>query len=296
MAGNPIDRLDLSAVALGGSRVEERDASPGSTRVRRDRSSPASPTPAPGVATGSAAGNAGTSAVTGSPAAVHAPIPPSSTARPRVPEHIEHPPEACRDRPARVVVDHHPVAPADPERRERGGERGGIGKWMSAGTHRGGQHRIEIDEHRAGQVRGRVCEASTCRRRQRPANVGDAEVGIVEGRRELRDGDEAHVGSIASDFAAGRNPPMGGGPQAACLLDQRGRATPVRSCLNHDEVACYSSGGAAPAARCALRPDPRRATPLRRSSVVERATVNRLVVGSNPTAGATVLSRDIGDI
>lgn len=29
---------------------------------------------------------------------------------------------------------------------------------------------------------------------------------------------------------------------------------------------------------------------FRRSSVVERATVNRLVVGSNPTAGATKIS------
>ena len=37
---------------------------------------------------------------------------------------------------------------------------------------------------------------------------------------------------------------------------------------------------------------PRRTPPFRRSSVVERATVNRLVVGSNPTAGATCTEMD----
>ena len=43
------------------------------------------------------------------------------------------------------------------------------------------------------------------------------------------------------------------------------------------------------------RPVPRRAPPLRRSSVVERATVNRLVVGSNPTT-LTALLNDIATI
>ena len=53
---------------------------------------------------------------------------------------------------------------------------------------------------------------------------------------------------------------------------------------------CYPSAGAAhsgdPFGRCVWAPPTRAVDTFRRSSVVERAAVNRLVVGSNPTAGA----------
>src|SRR6187399_698557 len=49
---------------------------------------------------------------------------------------------------------------------------------------------------------------------------------------------------------------------------------------------CYPSRRR-PWRRSRSRPMEQRSAPLRRSSVVERAAVNRLVVGSSPTAGAT---------
>jgi hypothetical protein len=54
----------------------------------------------------------------------------------------------------------------------------------------------------------------------------------------------------------------------------------------HKQLFFWAESGACPAPMATQQYAPHHIKPIQRSSVVERSAVNRLVVGSNPTAGA----------
>ena len=173
----------------------------------------------------------------------------------RVAEVVEHPPQPRGDRAASVVVgDDVARRRRSPGSARRSRERSRVGERMAPGTLGPDEVMVDVDEDRTGQVRGLVVAASLARIGKPPADIGDAQRGVVEAREEVVHGDQRAV-----------------------------RASP--GSLRHGRVdPCY------PVARrgdCAPDDRPRPGRPsLRRSSVVERVTVNHLVVGSNPTAGA----------
>ena len=168
----------------------------GQTRSRRP------PVPAPPRA---GEVRATTSAVSGSPASRHAAMPPSSTAARAWPRtsSIHH--RRASHRPAGVVVGHDTMLAADPEDAERGNEGSRVGEGMAAGAGRTRQHRVEVHEDRPRDVRLGVGRAAGGRRGQRPADVGDSQVRVMEVEAQLGGGDQAHGPSIASaDNADGR--------------------------------------------------------------------------------------------
>ena len=91
-----------------------------------------------------------------------------------------------------------------------------------------------------------------------PADVDNPEIRVRQAGGKILGRDQGHAGSVAHRRAWVRR-----GPRAIL------------------------SAGATPRRRA---PDRLPVPPLRRSSVVERAAVNRLVVGSSPTAGATFVN------
>ena len=91
-----------------------------------------------------------------------------------------------------------------------------------------------------------------------PADVDDPEIRVGQAGGKILGRDQGHAGSVAHRASVG---------------------WPVRG------LRAILSAGATPRRRA---PDRLPVPPLRRSSVVERAAVNRLVVGSSPTAGATL--------
>src|SRR4029079_2324970 len=93
-----------------------------------------------------------------------------------------------------------------------------------------------------------------------PADVDDPQIRVGQASGKILGRDQGHVGSVAHRLAWVR----------------RG----LRAIL---------SAGATPRRRA---PDRLPGPPLRRTSVVERAAVNRLVVVSSPTAGAIPTSPD----
>ncbi len=161
---------------------------------------------------------------------------------------------------------------ADPKGAQCGGECRGVGEGMTPRAGRRGEHGVEVDEDGAGEVRLGVGDPARGGRRERPTHVGDSQARVVEEGCQVGRRDQAHGPSIAS----GAGPGAVAGEEAV----RRRAAAP----------SCYSSARRGLGRPARLAP-PRRAPTFRRSSVVERATVNRLVVGSNPTAGATFPSR-----
>ncbi len=179
VAGDPVDRLHVAAVALAGAGIQDgHPAQPRRERDAVDRPRPGGPDPWCRYGFGRRERRD----LRGDGLACRPPRvdPAVEDGRPCVPERVEHPPQACRHRSASVVVGDDPVSSADAERAERRGERRRVGKGMATRPHGGRQHRLEIHEHGARQVRGRIGDAARGGGRQRPAHVRDPQ---VRGRR-----------------------------------------------------------------------------------------------------------------
>ena len=103
----------------------------------------------------------------------------------RVAEDVEHPPQPGGDRAARVVVGDDVARVVEPERREAARRRRpGTGSgWRPDPRCRRGP--VDVDEDRAGQVRRRVVAAALARVGEPPADVGDAQAGVVEAGEEV---------------------------------------------------------------------------------------------------------------
>ena len=156
--------------------------------MRRDRSSRS----IRGEIEASAAGNAGTSVVVGRPAATHARKPPSSTATRGVPERRRASTRAgTATQPPDVVIGHDEVVVADPGGAQRGGEVGRGGQGMAARAARARPAPCRGPEDRAREVPVVVRRAAATGLAQDPADVDDAQVGLVEACRQVLDGDEA---------------------------------------------------------------------------------------------------------
>ena len=125
----------------------------------------------------------------------------------------------------------------------------GEGRGWRPGPARRGEVGVEVHEHRSGDVPGLVVAASLGAVGEPPADVGDPQIGVADARHQGLGGEQGH----------------------RC----RGYATSCYPLRRRRDGAPWTRADEAPAAS------------LRRSSVVERATVNHLVVGSNPTAGAS---------
>ena len=165
-------------------------------------------------------------------------------------EVVEHPPQPGRDRPARVVVGDDGAGVVEPELGHPRGEGGGGGERMPARSRRRREVGVEVDEHRAGQVPLGVVAPALRPVVQPPADVGDSQVRVAEAVLQGLGGDQGHGRRIRR-------------PEPCYPLPRRRDGAPTRAL----------AGPVGPS--------------LRRSSVVERVTVNHLVVGSNPTAGAS---------
>ncbi len=155
--------------------------------------------------------------------------------RSRVAQDIEHPPQARRHCPARVVVRDDPMLSADPEGAERGNEGGRVGEGMAPGASRARQHRVEVHEDRPGEVRLGVGRAPGGRRGQRPADVGDPQVRVVEADAQLGGGDQAHLPSIASADGEDGAP---GAPGAHALASGSCAREPAARSLASGPCAC----------------------------------------------------------
>ena len=177
----------------------------------------------------------------------------------RVAEVVEHPPQASGDRAAGVVVGHD-VARVVERRGPRGVRRRRPGRGADgarARRDRRGRGRRRRRSRRAGgrpRSRGVPCpDRRATSARRRCAATGRR--GARGGRRRRSAGCRASPGSL-----------------------RHGRAEPCYPVARRRDGAPDD------------RPRPGRPS-LRRSSVVERVTVNHLVVGSNPTAGASSSAR-----
>ena len=174
-----------------------------------------------------------------------------------VAEVVEHPPQPRRDRAAGVVVGDDEMVGADTERcqplRRRRPARAGDG-----GRARPGRR------DRTGRRRGRGRSRPGCGRRRRRARPAP---GCFRYQRTstMRKSDR-------------RRAPRRRASSSTWISAIR------RSVCRRLAIL---TGARAPVPRARDRDDHPRSTSLRRSSVVERAAVNRLVVGSSPTAGAT---------
>ena len=174
-------------------------------------------------------------------------------------EVVEHPPQARGDRAAGVVVRHDRRsrrrcrAP-----RARPAKAAGSGSGWRPGPVGPDEVAVDVDEDRAGQVGRLVVAAPLARIGEPPAHVGDAQRRVAEAREQVVGGDQRAVGHRRGVYATVA-------PTPCYPVARRRDGAP-------DD-----------------RPRPGRPS-LRRSSVVERVTVNHLVVGSNPTAGANAPS------
>ncbi len=178
-------------------------------------------------------------------------------------EVVEHPPQSGGDPAADVVVDHHVIPVTDPGNLESIAEVGWVRQRVSPRALGGRQVGVEVEEDGAGDVARLVADPAGTRRAHDPADVDDAELGRIEAPVQVLRGDDRRIGHVRSSMTGPLRPPC---YPVARRLPRRPRR---------------SRYGLARTRRPSLR----------RSSVVERAAVNRLVVGSSPTAGAILLLR-----
>ena len=107
-----------------------------------------------------------------------------------VAERQEHPPRPRRGDPAAGIIDHDGIVVADAERADVAAELLGVGKHVRQRVGMIG-HRIDIEEHRARNMRGEIIVLRQRQHaRQLERGVDDLDVGIVEMRGEPFGGDE----------------------------------------------------------------------------------------------------------
>ena len=266
MAGDRVDRLDLAAIAGRRPRVQQDDGpEPGLQLLARDHAGPR---------VGQVERRRrprGTSVDRAPPAAVQASIPPSRTATSRWP---------------RTSSIHHSRARPSHRRRRRRPR----GSRRRSRPRRGGRRTRRARGGDGGPAR----RTRPGRRDRRPGRGGSRPAGGPPPRpRDRRPGGRDTSGSRRSARDRGRSTPsaqLGGGDQRAS-----GRGVghapriPVRALAEADPIEgpCYPVARRDAPRRAPVSTGRGRRPSLRRSSVVERAAVNRLVVGSSPTAGAT---------
>ena len=198
----------------------------------------------------------------GPPAAVQAAMPAVEDARRAMAEVVEHPPQPRGDPAADVVVGDDEVVVADPDARQAAANARGSGRGWRPGRRAGGREIVvEVEEDRAREVTRVVGRAT---------GAGLAEVPAARRRSGGRG-----RSSCAAQVLGARSGARCVGTGESSSARERSVAGPCYPVARRDAL------GARP------RDRPRPVPSLRRSSVVERAAVNRLVVGSSPTAGAT---------